>query len=108
MISLKEIKTYADVIVREFKPEKIILFGSYAWGNSGEDSDVDLLVVIPRVVNTVSKAVEIRLKTGTQFPMDIIVSTPEKILKRISMGDSFMKNIITRGRLLYESPAILK
>jgi predicted nucleotidyltransferase len=105
MISLKEIKTYAEVIAREFKPEKIILFGSYAWGNSGEDSDVDLLVVIPRVVNTVSKAVEIRLKTGTQFPMDIIVSTPEKILKRISMGDSFMKSIITKGKLLYESPA---
>ncbi len=104
MISLRKIKKYAAVVAREFKPEKIILFGSYAWGNSGEDSDVDLLVVIPRVDNTVSKAVEIRLKTGTQFPMDIIVSTPEKISKRISMGDSFMKNIITKGKLLYESP----
>ncbi|MFA6291737.1 MAG: nucleotidyltransferase domain-containing protein [Victivallales bacterium] len=104
MISLKKIKMYADVVAREFKPEKIILFGSYAWGNSSEDSDVDLLVVIPKVDNTVSKAVEIRLKTGTRFPMDIIVSTPEKISKRISMGDSFMKNIITKGKLLYESP----
>ena len=90
MISLKKIKTYADAVAREFKPEKIILFGSYAWGNSGEDSDVDLLVVIPRVGNTVSKAVEIRLKTGTQFPMDIIVSTPEKISKRISQGGGNM------------------
>ncbi|HCE42002.1 MAG TPA: hypothetical protein DET40_00445 [Lentisphaeria bacterium] len=103
MISLKKIKTYADAVAREFKPEKIILFGSYAWGNKNEDSDVDLLVVIPGVDNTVSKAVEIRLKTGTQFPMDIIVSTPQKISKRISMGDSFMKNIMTRGKLLYES-----
>ena len=104
MISIKKIKIYANAVAREFKPEKIILFGSYAWGNCTEDSDVDLLVVIPKVVNTVSKAVEIRIKTGTSFPMDIIVSSPEKISKRISMGDSFMKNIITRGKLLYESP----
>jgi predicted nucleotidyltransferase len=47
MVSMKDIRKFAAVIAREFRPQRIILFGSYAYGRPTEDSDVDLLVVIP-------------------------------------------------------------
>ena len=47
MVSREAIQKYADAIAREFRPEKIILFGSHAYGEPTEDSDVDLMVVMP-------------------------------------------------------------
>ena len=59
MISLKEIKTYAEVIAREFKPEKIILFGSYAKGNFNDDSDIDIAVVFKDYGNLIDMQLEL-------------------------------------------------
>lgn len=103
MITTEKIQDVSQQIVREFKPERIVLFGSYAQGNPAEDSDVDLLIILPFKGRSVRKAVEMRLKIKSPFPIDLIVRTPEEIRKRMSMNDPFMVNVIKNGRVLYEA-----
>ena len=84
-------------------PEKIILFGSFAYGNPTPDSDVDLLVIME--TDAVSKerswAVS-RLLLPRAFPVDIIVRTPQEIDRALDKGDSFIREIMTQGKVLYE------
>ena len=101
-VTQEQIQAVADKIAKEFQPEKIILFGSYAWGTPSEDSDVDLCV-IKDVENTRDLARKIdRLTDPRPFPLDIIVFKPKRELKRLSMGDTFYRQIITEGEILYE------
>src|SRR5206468_3470204 len=79
LISRKRISTYCDALAREFRPQKIVLFGSYAYGRPTPDSDVDLLVILPFRGNDVAKAVQIRSRFDTPFPMDLLVRKPEFI-----------------------------
>ena len=88
----------------EFKPRKVVLFGSYAYGTPRPDSDVDLLVVMPLKGTPVDKSVEMRLKLQPQFPLDLLVRTPAKIRERLAMGDDFVKDIFDKGKVLYEAP----
>lgn len=93
-------------IAREFDPERIILFGSYAYGHPGPYSDVDLLIVMPTRERTRAKQIEIaRALSPHPFGMDILVRTPEQVRERIAMGDYFLRDIVTRGRILYERPS---
>jgi predicted nucleotidyltransferase len=103
MVSMKEIREVAARIGREFRPEKVILFGSYAHGKPTEDSDVDLLVILPFRGQPVYKSVEIYLKTNPRFPTDLLARTPAYVRKRIAMGDSFMRDILEKGKVLYAS-----
>ena len=73
------IRKYADQIARQFHPNKIILFGSYAYGKPSEDSDVDLLVIMSFKGRNPEKATEIWMATRTKFPIDIMVRKPEEI-----------------------------
>jgi uncharacterized protein len=97
------IKALSDRIVREFKPERIILFGSYAYGESTESSDIDLLVVLPFEGKSTYKASEIHNKTRPEFPLDLIVRTSEQIEDRLKKNDWFIKDILAKGRTLYEA-----
>jgi len=90
-------------IAREFHPERVVLFGSHARGRATEDSDVDLLIVMPFKGRSVDKAVEVRLKAEALFPMDILVRTPGQVRRRIAMGDAFMQDVVTNGKVLYEA-----
>ena len=90
-------------IAQAFHPDRIVLFGSHARGTAGEDSDVDLLVVMPFEGKAVAKSVEIRLKVRPGFPMDLLVRTPEKVQERLAMGDGFMREILDTGKVLYEA-----
>jgi len=103
MVDRASITEASERIAREFHPKRIILFGSYADGTPGPDSDVDLLVVLPFEGRAVDKSVEIRLKVMPPFPMDLIVRTPEKVRERVAMGDTFMQDILERGTVLYEA-----
>jgi predicted nucleotidyltransferase len=103
MVAKGKIVSYAQQIAQHFHPEKIILFGSYAYGNPTEDSDVDLLVVMPHEGPGSRKAIEIRLRIHTEFPMDLIVRTPENIHERIRMNDFFIQEIMEKGKILYEA-----
>jgi predicted nucleotidyltransferase len=103
MIDEKSIHELSESIAREFEPERIILFGSYGCGSPSEDSDVDLLVIMPFISDPVDKAVEIRLKVRPGFPLDLLVRTPDKVQERLEMGDHFMREIIEEGKVLYEA-----
>ena len=104
MMTQKQIKNFGRRLVREFKPRKVVLFGSYAYGKPSPDSDVDLLVVMPLNGNPVDKSVEMRLKLQPRFPLDLLVRTPAKIKERLAMGDDFIKDIFDKGKVLYEAP----
>ena len=108
MVDLKDIQATCDDIVREFAPLKIILFGSYADGTPTEDSDVDLLVVMPIPESqTRHQAVEIRRRIPRRFRMDVIVRSPEEIAYRVSHNDWFLREITQEGQVLYESDKLL-
>jgi predicted nucleotidyltransferase len=100
-IPMRVIRRYARAIAEEFYPDKIILFGSYAYGTPHQDSDVDLLVVRPNRSRQ-NQAVQIRMRLTAPFPMDLLVRTPQELSRRLEMGDSFMKTIVTKGKVLYE------
>lgn len=101
---MKEIRAFTDEVAEKFKPEKIILFGSYAYGKPTEDSDVDILVVMPHRPNAhVDKAVPLRLAVAHRFPMDLLVRSSKILKKRIALNDYFLKEIVENGKVLYDS-----
>jgi predicted nucleotidyltransferase len=100
-IPMRVIRRYARAIAERFQPDKIILFGSYAYGTPHEDSDVDLLVVKP-TWSQHSLAVQIRWKLTAPFPMDLIVRTPKEMKWRLEEGESFLTEIVSKGKVLYE------
>jgi len=102
-VTLDQIKDFAGRIAEEFHPQKLVLFGSHTKGNASQDSDVDLLVVLPFNGKPVHKSVEMRMKLRPPFPVDLIVRTPEKVQERLSMGDGFIKDIMDNGITLYEA-----
>jgi len=92
---------FADEVAKRFQPDKIILFGSHAYGSPHADSDVDILVVMP-ARNELGQAVRIRLAVDYCFPLDLLVRTPENLTWRLADGDCFLKEIIAKGKVLYE------
>jgi predicted nucleotidyltransferase len=89
-------------IVREFKPELIILFGSHARGDAGPDSDVDLLVVLPLAGSKREKQLEIRKALrGIPTPIDIVVSAPEEFEWRREIVGTIEYPAVREGKLLY-------
>jgi len=104
MVEKRKIRRAARTIVENFSPRKIILFGSHACGKQDEGSDVDLLVVLKAAKNNLDAAVAIRQAIDHDFPIDIIVRTPKQIEQRLRWGDSFIKEIMEKGEVLYEAP----
>src|SRR5580658_94551 len=100
-IPMRVIRRYARAIAAEFHPDKIILFGSYAYGTPHEDSDVDLLVVMP-AYNQHNQAVRILWRLAAPFPLDLIVRTPKEMKWRLEEGESFLTTIVSKGKILYE------
>jgi predicted nucleotidyltransferase len=96
------IRKYVRQIVERFHPQRVILFGSHAYGKPHEDSDVDLLVMMP-ARSMIDMAVRIRLAFDTPFPMDLLVRTPEFLAKRLALGDWFIREILDRGIVLYDA-----
>lgn len=103
MIDAAQIRQVSDEIARRFQPERIILFGSYAYGTPTEDSDVDFLVVMPFEERAVKKAIEIRLAVRAKFPMDLIPITPQRLQHRLDNDVSFLLEIVEKGKVLYET-----
>jgi predicted nucleotidyltransferase len=99
----KQIKKLCEQIARDFHPEKIILFGSHAYGRPGPDSDVDLLVVMPFKGRPVRQAIKIRSRLDTTMALDLIVRTPKQVSERLAMGDFFIREITEQGRVIYET-----
>ena len=103
MIETSQILSVAEKIAEQFHPERIILFGSYAYGTPNEDSDVDLLVVMPLPNKKRGKASDIRQFLDIAFPMDILIYDPDYLQQRIDMEDFFVREITEKGQVIYES-----
>jgi predicted nucleotidyltransferase len=95
------IRRFAREVADRFHPERIILFGSYAYGRPHADSDVDILVVMP-TRNELDQAVKICLAVDYNFPLDLLVRTPENLAWRLAEGDSFLREVMDQGKVLYE------
>jgi uncharacterized protein len=103
MITLDQIQAFSQQIAEKFQPDRIILFGSYAYGQPTPDSDVDLLVILPFEDLPVHKAIEIRRAVKSPFPLDLMARTAEQIQQRLDMGDFFIQDIVQKGHVLYEA-----
>ena len=102
-ITRSKIKQAALKIAKEIEPEKIILFGSFAYGKPTPDSDVDLLVIMESDERPAKRATAIYLVlSGKTFPMDILVRTPAELSHRLAIGDFFIKEIMERGKVVYD------
>jgi predicted nucleotidyltransferase len=90
-------------IVAELDPEKIVLFGSYAYGAPTADSDVDLLIILETDAPRKERSWLVsRLLIPRPFPVDILVKTPQEIEQALAGGDFFIQEIMARGKVLYE------
>jgi predicted nucleotidyltransferase len=103
-IPMKVIRWMAKTIADGFHVERILLFGSYAYGQPTEGSDVDYLVIMNHDKPSNRKQMfEIAERLSPiPFPMDIIVRTPEDIETRIPQGDWFLEEACNRGKVLYD------
>ena len=99
----KSLRPAIQKIVQELKPEKIILFGSYAYGMPTPHSDADLLIVLKTNASLKDRSWKVsRLLLPRPFPVDILVKSPKEIEKALKSGDFFLREILTRGKALYE------
>lgn len=103
-VPMKAIQQVVQQIVQKFHPKKVILFGSHAYGKPHTESDVDLLVIMETDVTGAQQAVQILRSIDLNFGVDLIVYTPQRFAQRLEWGDSFLREIQSRGRVLYESP----
>ena len=103
MATMEEIETYARRIAEEFRPERIILFGSYAYGSPIPDSDVDILVVMPFDGKNFQMSMNILSRVNPPFMVDLIARRPDDTQLRYRYGDPLIREAIDHGRILYES-----
>lgn len=102
-ITKEKIQETADKIAKAYQPEKIILFGSWAWGTPDENSDVDLFVV-KETDNTRITAREIDGSIFPRlFPIDLIVYTPSQLKKELGLEEPFVSKIEKKGKILFEN-----
>lgn len=98
------IRDIVDKIRREYRPERIVLFGSYANGNPGPDSDIDLLIVketSDRPIDRRVKVAGIAADPHRLIPLEPIVVTPAEVEARTAIGDQFLAEILATGETLY-------
>jgi len=100
----KEVKNILDQLIRLYKPEKVILFGSLAEGQINEGTDIDLFIVksdIPEL--GVDRIRELDSLIKYNLATDFIVYKPQEIEQRLKLGDPFVKIILKEGKVLYEA-----
>lgn len=104
MVETKMIQEFKDQLVEKYRPLKVVLFGSYAYGTPTKESDVDIFVILPFTGKSALKSAEILNKINPHFAIDLLVRTPREVQKRLELGDFFIHEIIEKGKVLYEAP----
>lgn len=99
---LEEVKEIVQALKVNYKPEKIILFGSLANGKTNESSDIDLMIIKQTKKNPWERAAEVDRFIKHNLPVDFLVYTPEEVKERIQINDFFIKEIMERGQVIYE------
>lgn len=108
MVTQTQLDEIVRILAEKCQPEKIILFGSYANGTANEGSDLDLAIVKATTLPLHKRSAEFRRALREQgrkwfFGMDILVFTPEEVQSQGQSPNSFLYEILTNGRNLYES-----
>ena len=99
-----DVDSAVERIVEQFHPAKVILFGSYARGWAGPDSDADLLVVMEVKGSKRRQAVEIDLALSDRtFPLDLIVVTPEEFERYRDVVGHILYPAVREGRTVYDA-----
>ena len=102
MTAQKKINEIVIQIKKQFQPQKIILFGSSAWGSPAEDSDIDLFLIMESNLRRDERARKIqKIFSDRTFPLDIIVYTPEEVEESLERGNSFIEEILSKGIVLH-------
>ena len=103
MISEAQIQAVVARIVEGYQPDRIILFGSYAYGVPTEDSDLDLLVLKAGIgPERAARGLAVRrLVRGLGVPMDILVRTPQEAQAAAEVQFSIEAQVFNEGRVLY-------
>jgi predicted nucleotidyltransferase len=100
----QEIERIVKRIAEGYQPLKVILFGSYAYGEPTEDSDIDLLIVKETSERFIDRWVAVReliADSERRIPVEPIVVTPDELHRRLTGKDHFFQEIVARGKLLY-------
>ena len=98
------IQKILDKLVTGYAPQKVILYGSYAYGKPDRDSDIDLLIIKETTERFIDRWVTVQqILTGTHpsIPVETLVLTPQEMERRLAIGDQFVEENITRGEVLY-------
>ena len=86
----------------KYRPEGVILFGSYAWGKPTKSSDIDLFVIKKSRRPKLKRMLDVEnLLYPSPLPIDVLVYTPSEVKRRLALGDFFIKRIINEGKVLY-------
>ena len=100
----EEIHNIVDQLIRLYKPEKVILFGSLAEGQIHQGTDIDLFIIKRDVPNLgVDRIRQLDSLIKYRLATDFIVYRPEELDRRLKLGDPFIKNILDKGKVLYEA-----
>ena len=102
MVTLPEIQRLADQIVRLYQPDRIILFGSYAYGTPREESDVDLLIIMNFEGSAFDAGVKMWAATRPEYSVDLIVRKPDDTARRYAQFDPLIREALDKGKVLYE------
>ena len=87
---------------KRLRPDRVILFGSRAYGNPGPYSDVDLLVVLPFEGRNFWKSLEILNRVDPPFPVDLLARRQDDTARRYAEGDPLIREALDHGKVLYE------
>jgi len=105
-----EIEKIVSRVVKGYQPEKIILFGSYAYGEPNADSDLDLLIIKKTSERFIDRLIHVRKIVSDpkrSIPLGPIVLTPDEIEERLAIGDKFVEEIVTKGKVIYSTESEL-
>ena len=100
----KYINRAVEQIKEKYQPEKIILYGSYAYGKPNRDSDVDLFIVKETDKERIYRFAEVKkliYDSRRRIPISPLVYTPEEVANRLEIGDAFVEEILAKGEVLY-------
>ena len=100
----KVINDIVEKLVAEYDPQKVVLFGSYAYGSPRSDSDIDLLIIkntSERFIDRWTTVRGILSDPGRTAPLETLVLTPDEVSRRLSIGDQFLREIMEKGEVLY-------
>jgi len=93
-----------DKLAREYRPERVVLFGSYAYGTPDEESDIDLLIIKNTPEAFIDRWATVRRILSDpkrRTPLETLILTPEEVSQRLEIGDQFIMEILEKGKVLY-------